>query len=181
MEYQFCVETNHDTRAFEALAAAEYRLYRKPRTGVYQLCAALAVFLLSLLWKGVDSLVVTWCLRVGCAVVVSALVLPVQWLREMRLRDQLALTFEEDERDWEYGLEYAFYENYFSVWGQENTRLVYYSAITALVETNDLFLIFLEGAGGHALKKADFTRGDPRRFAEFLSTACAQQWEEMAV
>ena len=38
-----------------------------------------------------------------------------------------------------------------------------------------------EGSNAHAIRKADFTRGDPVRFAAFLSGACARPWEQMAV
>ena len=62
MEYEFCVETDHDARAFEALAAAEFRLYRQRRGGLLW-CAAVGVpvFLLSLIWKGTGSPGPTWC------------------------------------------------------------------------------------------------------------------------
>ena len=182
MEYEFCVENDHDARAFEALAAAEFRLYRQRRGGLLW-CAAVGVpvFLLSLIWKGTGSPGPTWCLRVLAAVFAAALVLPVRWRRELRLRDARARALEEAEQNWEYGLEYAFFDTYFKVWGHEGTRIVYYGAVTDLVETADYFLIFLDGANAHAIRKADFTRGDPVRFAAFLSGACARPWEQMAV
>lgn len=180
VEYAYCVETDQTDRTFETLAAAEYRLYRSVHGGGIALAAAAAAFACSLLWSGVDSLAATWMLRALFAAFAAVLTIPLRWLREMHIRDGLAQTYAAQPLCTD-GAEYAFFDTHFLVWSACGTRIVYYDAITDLVETDEFFLIFLEGTASYALCKWDFTHGDPQTFCSFLAAASACPWEKMAV
>lgn len=170
MKEEFHVVTLQDYPAFQVMIRVWLPLYH-PTKGWWFYGGALALGGILELMLNFDSLSVplAWVLRAAILILCLAAARPARRGLERRLCRTLGRRTYESARNRDKQVEYACGKDRILVRDQFGQSEVKYSAVTAAVETEDYFLLFLGENVCHILSKAGFQVGRPEHFAQFLA------------